>query len=129
MYMYNHALYMAPFLYYDTSVGQPFSKQFCTNLFQWLKWHFERNVFKLCKDHLMLTHLCPVGAIKYKQQWTLLSGTRGFLLMLVSSFKYLLYCSFIYWRIGSQLQRYNSKHTNLLVLRCLTQSFKFLTYM
>lgn len=50
-------------------------------------------------------HQCPVGGMKYMQQWTLESGIRFFLLMLISSCRYASYWSLMNFMMGCQLER------------------------
>ena len=58
-----------------------------------------------------MTYECPVGGMKYRQQWTLVSGMYFFLAILCSSFRYLSYCWFMYSRIGCQLKKIKNNNT------------------
>ena len=52
----------------------------------------------------LVSYLWPVGAIKYKHTWTLVSGMCFLRLMLISSDRYFSYWVLIYSTIGSQLK-------------------------
>lgn len=57
----------------------------------------------------MCPHQCPVGGMKYMQQWTLESGILFFLLMLISSCRYASYWSLMNLMMGCQLDHSKDK--------------------